>query len=428
MLRILLGFAFLLALNSCSKSTHSIQSKGFSRYITRELGKSTVFSGHAIGLVISDSETGKSLTDLQGGRYFQPASNTKLFSLYAGLCVLGDSIPGIRYQISGDSLVISGTGDPSLLHPDLPRSAVLDFLKSRKEKLFFVNSNFSNPRYGPGWAWDDYNDYYQTERSALPVFGNFVRFSSDSSKAVMASPKFWQDSLQFSTHVTGIRRDEYSNRFYYSAHPLPAGLQEDIPVRMSDELMVHLLEKELGRPVGILKGALSKPYSIKYSIPSDSLYSRMMQVSDNMLAEQLMLLYASVNNLPLTTDGAIEHMKEHYLQDLPDKAVWVDGSGLSRYNLFTPRSIVALLSKIDKLVEQGRMRKIFVKPEAQNRPLPYIVAKTGSFRNNFNLSGYLFTKNGRKLTFSFMNNNFAVPVSLVRKEVERFLLAIGENY
>lgn len=428
MLRILLGFAFLLVLNSCSKSTYSVHSKSFTKYVKGEIEKSSILSGHSVGLVISDSKTEKVLTDLQGARYFQPASNTKLFSLYAGLCALGDSVPGIRYQLTGDSLIITGTGDPSLLHPDLPHSAVLDFLKSRKEKLFFSDSDFNNPRFGSGWAWDDYNDYYQTERSALPVYGNFVRFSIDSSKALIAYPGFWKDSLQFSSRVTGIRREEHANRFNFSAHPLPAGLEEEIPVRMSPGLTVSLLERELKRPIGLIDDVIKKPYLTKYSIPADSLYARMMQVSDNMLAEQLMLLYASVNNLPLTTDSAIAHMKEHYLQDLPDKPVWVDGSGLSRYNLFTPRTIVALLFKIDKKIKQERLIKIFVKPELQNRPLPFIVAKSGSFRNNYNLSGYVFTKSGRKLTFSFMNNNFAGPVSAVRKEVERVLLAIGENY
>lgn len=428
MLRILVVFAFLLVAVSCSKSPYSIHSKRFDRFVEKEISKSSVLTGHSIGLVICDSKTGEVLTDRQGSKYFQPASNTKLFSLYAGLCALGDSVPGVNYQLVGDSLVITGTGDPSLLHPDLPSSAVLDFLSGRKEKLFYNRAGYDNPRFGSGWAWDDYNDYYQTERSALPVYGNFVRFRVDSSKNLVPYPDFWRDSLQLSSRLTGIRREEYSNRFYFSAHPLPAGLLEDIPVRMSPALTVGLLEAALKRPVGLVDRPLAKPFAIKYSIPSDSLYARMMQVSDNMLAEQLVLLYASAKNLPLTTEGAIQHMKEHYLQDLPDKPIWVDGSGLSRYNLFTPRTIVALLFKIDRMVQQDRLITIFVKPELRNRTAPFLVAKTGSFRNNYNLSGYLFTKSGRKLTFSFMNNNFAGPLSAVRKEVERVLLAIGENY
>ena len=60
----------------------------------------------------------------------------------------------------------------------------------------------------------------------------------------------------------------------------------------------------------------------------------MMQVSDNMLAEQLMLVYASKNGLPLNSQKAIDHAVSTHMSDLPDAPIWRDGSGLSRYNLF----------------------------------------------------------------------------------------------
>src|SRR5690606_40565208 len=68
------------------------------------------------------------------------------------------------------------------------------------------------------------------------------------------------------------------------------------------------------------------------------LYKVMMQESDNFIAEQLLLLCAQVLSDSLKTEIAIDFVKKHYLDDLVDEPVWVDGSGLSRYNLFTPRS------------------------------------------------------------------------------------------
>ena len=430
MVRLIVALVLLLALNACTPRGFSPADRSLSRYLKKELEQSSVLKGHLVGLVVFDKASGKTIFSHQGNRYFIPASTTKLFTLYAGLCSLGDSLPGIRYRIQGDSLLFAGTGDPSLLHPDLPQSAALDFLKSRSEQLVLYEPDFARDRFGAGWAWDDYNDYYQTERTVLPVYGNFVRFRMDSVRGLYSEPGVWADSMRLNPLIGGIRREEFRNLFNYSRYPLPAGLLQDIPMRMSPELTAQLISRRLGKPVGYRKQPFQGSFSLINSIPADSLYARMMQVSDNMLAEQLMLLYAFVNHLPLNTEEAIRHMIEKNLSDLPDRPLWRDGSGLSRYNLFTPGSQVALLSKIEDKIAWGRIQALFAKGGSgtlRNGP-PYLVAKTGSLSNNYNLSGYLVTRRGRRLTFSFMNNNFAGSSAAVRKEVERILKGIHDRY
>ncbi|MBU1820352.1 MAG: D-alanyl-D-alanine carboxypeptidase, partial [Bacteroidetes bacterium] len=278
-------------------------------------------------------------------------------------------------------------------------------------------------------------DYYQPERSSLPVYGNIARFSSPSGLYVRVVPELLQDSLSLDTTIAGLARDQFSNRFWRSPRALPAGLIEDIPFRTSDALTAALLAKGLNQPVVHTNAPLSGPVKTVYSIPADSLYTRMMQVSDNMLAEQLMLLYATARGLPLSTEAAIEHAKENLLADLPDRVVWRDGSGLSRYNLFTPRSIIVLLGKIYQKVPQeklwsilpaggasGTLRNMFKGQEA------FVHAKTGSLSNNYCLSGYLVTKKGKLLYFSFMNNNFVRPTSEIRNEVARVLTGLYQKY
>lgn len=128
-------------------------------------------------------------------------------------------------------------------------------------------------------------------------------------------------------------------------------------------------------------------------------------------------------------------MTKNYLSDLPDSLVWKDGSGLSRYNLFTPRTITALLQKIYAKVPQDRLYKILPNGGSTGNlrnsfkgEVPFVFAKSGSFSNNYNLSGYLVTKKGKTMTFSFMNNNFTRPMSEVRKEVERILTEIHRKF
>jgi serine-type D-Ala-D-Ala carboxypeptidase/endopeptidase (penicillin-binding protein 4) len=98
---------------------------------------SPVFKQNHTGFALYDIEKKSIVADYQSDRYFTTASNVKLYSFYAGLCMLGDSVPALKYTSRNDSLFFCGTGDPTLLHPDMPSSKVLSFLKNWNGKLFW---------------------------------------------------------------------------------------------------------------------------------------------------------------------------------------------------------------------------------------------------------------------------------------------------
>jgi len=75
---------------------------------------------------------------------------------------------------------------------------------------------------------------------------------------------------------------------------------------------------------------LSNSAKTIYNNNADSVYRRMLQPSDNFIAEQLLLTCSAVKFNMLNTDSVISYSKAHYLNDLPDAPQWVDGSGLSR--------------------------------------------------------------------------------------------------
>jgi len=135
------------------------------------------FNEH-IGFVLYDPGSGKTLIEFNSARYFTPASNTKIFTFYTALQILGDSVPALKYTISNDSLIFWGTGDPSFLYKQtFTDSRVYDFLRSAPQNLFFSNTNFQTEHFGPGWAWDDYRDTYSAERSPFPLFGNLMELT-----------------------------------------------------------------------------------------------------------------------------------------------------------------------------------------------------------------------------------------------------------
>ncbi|PQA56145.1 hypothetical protein C5O19_17470 [Siphonobacter curvatus] len=401
------------------------------------LWQSNAFQHHHAGLMILDADTRKVVYQHNAERYFVPASNTKLFTFYAGMKMLGDSIEALRYVVQQDSLIFWGTGDPSLLNPNLPSTKVVDFLQSRSEKLYFWPGNPLLKPYGPGWAWDDYNDYYQAERTSLPLYGNVVRFTRKSDQTVQANPSQFRYTLDTLHRDFQVRRAETENLFYGTKAPIPLRYEQDVPFRTSTEVTLQLLSDTLQKPITPLPAFTSKVYQPLRSVASDTLFKRMLQPSDNFLAEQILLLVCAKLEQPFDPGTAIDYMLNNHLRDLPDAPHWVDGSGLSRYNLFTPRSIVALLEKLlaevprERLFpllavggQSGTLRNSYRSADRK----PYLFGKTGSLSTCYNLSGYLLTKTGKTLLVSFMNNNFNRPTSEVRKEVERVLTAIHEQY
>ncbi|MCB0279317.1 MAG: D-alanyl-D-alanine carboxypeptidase, partial [Calditrichaeota bacterium] len=138
----------------------------------------------------------------------------------------------------------------------------------------------------------------------------------------------------------------------------------------------------------------------------------------------------------MNSDSIILYSKDSLLSYIMSQEPnWVDGSGLSRYNIFTPKSLVELLHYFYQTYDEYRLFELLaiggVNGTIQNRftDFPYSVfGKTGSLSNNHNLSGYLLCKSGKKLIFSFMANHFMVSTTQIRKEMDRLITILYNTY
>ena len=425
-----------LACTGCVSTRLRVDGIRLERYIqqTETAGK------YFIGFVLTDPESGKTLIDYQGDRFFTPASNTKLVTLYASKKILGDSIPSIAAGIRNDTLFFTGLGDPTFLHPEFTKQPSFDYLAGIDLPLVYVPGVFHNNRFGPGWAWDDYPYYFSAERSGFPVFGNVIRINRPpGSMEFEIVPWTLGQNLEISRdtlsgHKPGTieaGREEYSNRFRLSYTEPVDSIAEVIPFISDDRLICELLGDTLNREVLLGEKFPDVWKDIIYSQPVDSLLRPMMVESDNFFAEQLLLLCALVISDSLDAEKTIRFAETNYFSELTDGMYWVDGSGLSRYNQFTPQALTGILRML--YLEYGKefIRGIF--PEGgisgtMKKNFPgFIFAKTGSMSHVYNLSGYVLTRKGKWLIFSFMNNNFTVSSSEVRKEMARILLAVRDN-
>ncbi|MFC6996748.1 D-alanyl-D-alanine carboxypeptidase [Rufibacter roseus] len=410
--------------------------------IKQRLLQSDSINNRFIGFALYDPELGKMVVEHNVDKYFVPASNTKLFTFYACLKMLGDSIPALKYVVRGDSLIFWGTGDPTFTHMDLKNQVAYDFLKNRKEKLFYIETPMASTPFANNWGWDDYNYYYQPERSPFPVHGNIVKFMrrGGAEQPISVTPSMFKKNVAVDSSSSpfrdGFRRAWRTNDFTYFPKHASATFSTEVPFISSPDLTVRLLADTLKKKVTLLKRPLPQNGTTFYGLPSDSVYKRMLQVSDNLFAEQLMVLCSGTLSDTLSVEKAIRHVVKNYLSDLPDAPVWVDGSGLSSMNMFTPRSIIALLQKLQQ--ERPNEQQLLPMLATGGRPgtfrsiykaePPFVFGKSGTLAHVHNQSGFIRTKSGKLLLYSFMNNNFKGSSSDVRNEMVRIMTEVHEKY
>jgi serine-type D-Ala-D-Ala carboxypeptidase/endopeptidase (penicillin-binding protein 4) len=415
-----------------------------------------------VGVYVYDDSSKKVIADYQSDKFFVPASNTKLFSLYAGMKYLGDSLVGITYVENDTALIIGATGDPTLLHPDFLSQPVIDFLKNPHKKIYLSGNlnQWQESPLGPGWAWDDYNDDYSVERSEFPVYGNFIRWNQQKSPfrsnasfeetpTVSSSPEIsWK--VRFSTDSLPktflVKRLIDSNVFTIRLGDEP-NISQDVPFVTNDmNSAAQLLQDTLSKFVGIFvrpktnKGGwtiyppINTPeHGTIYSRPVDSIFVPMMYRSDNFFAEQTLLMVSRQQLFIMKDEVIIDTLLSGPLSDLPQKPSWVDGSGLSRYNLFTPQDFVTLLIKFKVEFGMDRMKRILPTGGTgtlKNRYLAgagYVFAKTGSMSGVVCLSGYIYTVKKHLLEFSILVNNEMDSAPAIRREMETYVEFLRRN-
>ena len=390
---------------------------------------SDFYSTQFTGFYLYDPITKEELYNYNGNKFFIPASNTKIFTLYTAMKMLNDSIPAFKYQLINDELHVQGTGDPTFLHPKYKNTRAVDFLKNNGSKLIFHWNNFDEESFLPGWTWDDFRKDYAPERSQFPIHENLVSISKNGN-SIKTFPTYFEE-------LTEIRempepRSFYDNKFYISNKKRSA----KVPFIVNETVIEKSLSQILGKPVDMVKSPMAREAKVFYSQKSDDVYREMMENSDNFLAEHLLILASSTLPGKLSAAEIIAYAKQNLLKELKQQPEWFDGSGLSRYNLFTPQSFSQVLEKMYNEFPEERLFSIFpiggktgtIKNRYRDTMQPYIYAKTGTLSNNVTLSGYLKTKSGRTLIFSLMNNNSVKNLSWIRNENEKLLRIVRDHY
>ncbi len=392
------------------------------------------FTSAHVGICIYDPASKKYLYNYQGNKYFVPASNTKLLTCYAAMKYLGDSLVGLRYVDKGNGTIeAEPSGDPTLLHPDFKTQPVFEFLKKNKTVLI-TDQNWKEQALGYGWAWDDFNADYMAERSAMPVYGNIASFNA----AGKVVPAYFQKDVEgdISKKSFTIERDLGANRFVATSS-FKKNTAADIPYHTTEKnILIDLLNDTLKTKFEQAHFTLERlpDVQIIHSQPTDSLLKITMHRSDNFFAEQSLLMVSNERLGVMNDAKIIDTLLKTDYKEMPQKPKWVDGSGLSRYNLISPQDFVFVLEKMKNEFAWNRITTIL--PTGGDGTLGSyyknyggkIYAKTGTLSNNVALSGYVITNKGKQYIFSVLVNNHQASATAIRKSIEKFITSIIEKY
>lgn len=421
------GLFIAVALTICGCS--SLRQFTANRKIQQQLTKKSPLANHFTGFILYDPLSRQVLWEHQAKKHFTPASNIKILTTYACLEALPDSVPTFyKYQGADSTIWIYPLGDPTFLHMDFPPIDWPEKLNV-KSMLGVQKPASTPPVFGPGWAWDDYSYSFQQERSYFPIYGNEIRVSEAPDLRWTIKPAFFRGFV--SSGKQKGRGWKYND---FTVSDVMEGTESVLPFTTSDELLVALLSDTLQLDIQLTNAGdtLMSKVDTLYSYPKLQVLQLMMHRSDNFLAEQLLITCAN-----FTGYGDINTYRNSLMEkwDLTGKIKWVDGSGLSRYNLVSPLAMAKVLTYIYLKYPWDALKSIFpaggqsgTLTHWYNAQLPYVYAKTGTLSNNHCLSGYILTSSGKTLVFSLMNNNYLGSSNDIKPAMEKILIQIRDNY
>jgi len=452
-----------------------------------ELLKEDVLKSSHIGIQVKSIDRNEVLFSYNAGQRFIPASNVKLFTVAAGLAYFTPDFVyetrlmqhgAVRSSVLEGDLIIVGSGDPTIsgyFHDGNPTKVFEDWADALKQSgigsitgnIVIDNSFFRATPLGPGWSWDDELFCYSASNNAFSFNNNCVAVvvapgnSAGDPVTVRLEPgpgdlvivNNAKTGDQGGTDDISIRKDPCANTITISGS-LPVNHPEYRVMVAVERPACHggLIFKEILAQRGIsLQGGIDCGQQGKVSREAGEVrgttvaiyrsprLSEIIKVinkrSSNFAAEQLFLTIGKMQKGEGSQAASATAVKEYMEKigvDTGDLSI-VDGSGLSRYNLVTPKDIVALLDYMarnryfglfyDSLAiagTDGTLKKRMQSPPLQGN----LRGKTGSMNHVRNLSGYMTTVGGERLAFAILINNFSTDPSLIEDIIERICLRL----
>lgn len=407
-----------------------------------------------LGIVVVDLTSGETLYKRNAERLYIPASNMKLFSEAAALMSLG---PDYRFQnqlITNAGQLQNGTlqgnvylrlsGDPSFSRNDL--KSLIGSLKEWNinaiQGTIFIDSSLAEvPAYPPGWLTADLSYSYGAPIAPLMLDANRLTITvnpgaqvgdpavvevDDGGGAIVLNNQATTKATEKGCGV-GFTLDKENHLTVRGCVGLGQwAVQQRIAIKNPLMYAQGMIKSQLAKANIQFQGQVqlgkvpagSLLIATQHSKPISQLMADTLKPSDNLYADSLYLHAASKINGGFLSWKEAEPVIKNFLQEQTgidlQNAVFTDGSGLSRYNLVTPKQTISLLKFLYQRFplsyeyiaalpisgRDGTLQKRFQTADQQG----FVRAKTGTMTGMNSLSGYLYAANGHTIAFAMYIN------------------------
>jgi D-alanyl-D-alanine carboxypeptidase/D-alanyl-D-alanine-endopeptidase (penicillin-binding protein 4) len=378
----------------------------------REILAKPEFAASRLAVKIASLDTGRVVFEQDAGKWMQPASNLKLYTVAAALdrltpdfrfitSVYAPTRPDSSGTVRGD-LVVYGRGDPSYATRFNPEGDA-DYFRAIDELAAEIaragvrrvegglvgdESYFTGPALSPGWEWDDLQWWYGAEVSALSVNDNSVDLSVKpgasigSPARITVGPATTLVTIVDRTTTTerGTTRELSVNRplgqnTIEVRGRLPIdyqGYTASVAVSRPAMLFASMLRASLERRGVVFTGQTrtidaqaredgQQPLQVsslveiatRKSPPLSIIAAQTLKPSQNLYAELILraLGKATAADPKLTSEDAGAEAVRNFLKQAgidSSGLVMLDGSGLSRANLVNAETTLQLLTYMNR--------------------------------------------------------------------------------
>ena len=424
-----------------------------------------------VGIKIISLKDGNTLFEKNSNEKFIPGGSLKIITAAAALQLLG---PNFCFEtnlytngfvdkgvLKGD-LFLQGSGDPSLTGNNLDNLIFELKLLNVKEiegDLVFDATEFDDLPLAPGWMWDEKLLYRDAPVDALIINHSCVNVWVKPSQLITMAPLVRiqpeipgiviennasmgninrkKNTIQVSTkniiqkdviHIEGLMSLKSKTILYRIPVKNP---QLYAATEFSERLKSNGI-KHFGK---IRFEEMQKNIKYLATHRSNSMFDltmHMLKNGDNLFAN---CFFKKVGRNKYGKPGtwpngsqAIRDFLEELNEPLYAKAVILDGSGESAYNMITPNQMVSLLEWVDKefiyapelissLSLSGldpSLRKRFGSKHMKNK----IRAQVGTLKGVSSICGYVTTRDSETLAFAIMINGFIKKPREIKEEIE----------
>lgn len=475
-LRCLVLMVFSMCLGANAQPTNPATTLAELRQRLAERVEQPRFARAQWGVKVVSLDTGKTLFEHEAQKLLSPASNCKLYAVALALDRLGPDFrirtslyaaekPDATGTVEGN-LIVYGRGDPTinsrmhggdLLKALEPLAAALAGagVKRINGDLVGDESYFRGAPYGAGWSWEDLENEYGAEISALTINDNTVTAlckpgpSPAAPCEVALAPA--TSSLGLINHARTVPKGSsghihfnrpFDQDIVYISGQMPlneAAATEEITLHHPAAVFVEYLKRalaqrgievrgktrtvnDLDRPAGPLECDRLVELGFMESPPMSELAREVEKPSQNLYADLLLAQVGEKARPAQDVTSSSESLGVRELNKFLAEAgvsrgsySFEEGSGLSRDNLASAESTVQLLKFMNRhACARGYLEALPIagvdgtlRNRMKNTPAAGNVrAKTGTLHWANSLSGYVTTAAGEHLAFSFMLNRY----------------------